>query len=290
MTRLPDWLSKIEKRETAQNIFDRTMLVFQKDVAKGNIRNRYSIREFSQDESIDANGNEVPSPVFTILFSSLSDTIELIVKAKKDIKKTKKLDKTKSDKTKDLIENKKKIRRRSRKKDEEEKLSSGELLARTFNTYYNTIEKTLGAPNLISKYEINEKLMSSLRTVIEIKEQLDRFKKREKFELKLLREICPTIKSTQNYSTKSALKILSWLYNNGDGQKLDLIIEKLWESLYDREKDRLFYIRRHPKQRVLHFCSDDVILETVKHLEWMFISGNPFRNIRRINGALARLT
>jgi len=150
------------------------------------------------------------------------------------------------------------------------------------------IELTVGVPHL-AKASVDASTYSIVPRA-HIYERLEKYKKREKFELKSLREMCSSIDSSLNIATKSALNILRWLYNDNGGRPKQQILNELYKSLYLREKDKLFYIRRHPTQVMLHRCNNEAILERIKHLNWVFIDGNPFKKIKRETNASSTLT
>jgi hypothetical protein len=128
-----------------------------------------------------------------------------------------------------------------------------------------------------------------IKTTEEIQERLAKYLRREVFELKILREICPEIEATQNRATVAAISVLTWLYNKGKSRDQGEIAKELYEAVFDREQDKLFYVRRHPKERVLHCCNDEAILERVSHLTWVFVNGSPFNKQPGVTGALSRL-
>ena len=228
--------------------------------------------------------------MFVITAESIVSFCLLLEKLEKERKKKSKEEpKTEQEKAKISADKKPGGKRRiskriSRKRDRPLK----ELVDSTYWDYCQQIERQVGAPNITSKYKIISEI--NLRSVKEIKEKLDKFIKREKFELKSLREICADITFTQNRSTKAAITILKWLYNDGSGRSQKAVVKRLWESIYDEVKDKLFYIRRHPRERLLHTCTDDGIIETLNQMEWMFVDGNPFAQIKpkRNEDALAK--
>lgn len=293
------WTTEISGRETAPDIFDRILLKFAEDAKKKFSRSKYCVREFHSGKSLDINGVEAMSTLFIITSQQIFAFNSMLLDAEKEDKKSKTTKKEKKKVntldalfspdsakawTKGLSSNTLKASRKKRSRPP--KRTARQIADATYLNYCNSIEIKIGVPNFQSKWKIESDL--NFKSSVEIKARLAKFERREKFELKSLREMCPDIKSSQNPSTRAALKILSWLYNNDNGRKQESIIKKLWETLYDREKDKLFYIRRHPGERMLHCCNDDAILETISHLEWMFIGGNPFAVARRSHGALAR--
>lgn len=153
--------------------------------------------------------------------------------------------------------------------------------------FCNQIETALGAPNLPIRIEIDG--YPKLKSPEKIKERLAKYLRREVFELKILREICPEIEKTQNRATKAAITILTWLHNKGKNRNQGEVAKELYEAIFDREQDKLFYVRRHPKERMLHCCNDDAILERVSHLTWVFVNGNPFNKQPGVIGAISRL-
>ena len=155
------------------------------------------------------------------------------------------------------------------------------------NVICRQIEYGIGAPYLAAFSISSSKL--KLRANEEVSLALAKYKRREAFELKSLREMCEEINKTQNPSTKAAIDILLWLSNDGKGRSTNAIAEKLYWNLFAREKDKLFYIRRHPKQGMLHCCNDAAILERIHHLDWMFIENKPFQHIKRFKGAISTL-
>jgi hypothetical protein len=241
--------------ETASQVFDRVFSKYIEDVGAIKTKTKYTIREFAKEHSIDTRGEEALSPTFTISHKSLSSVAELMLKLK-----SVSVDPVLAKKNKRLV-------------------------AAGINKFCNQIEQTIGAPNLP---DLQIKLDLKIRQHDEIKERLSKFERREIFELKSLREIWPEIKCTQNRSTVEALKILRWLYNAGRCREQHAIIELLHKSIIDRERDKLFYVRKHPKSKMLHMCNDDTILERIKHLEWMFIDGSPFKKVEGVQGAISR--
>jgi hypothetical protein len=170
---------------------------------------------------------------------------------------------------------------------------SNELLrivdsAEDINDICNAIEIAVGAPNLPNKLEFTKEL--EIRSLDDIKNKLEKYKKKEKLEIKTLRDICPIIGETQNNSTKSALVVLNSLYSNPKYRNYTNVAGLLLGAIFDREKDKLFYVRRHPKEKILHKCSDDAILTRIEILEWMFIDGNPFAGIQEAHRAISRLS
>ncbi len=143
------------------------------------------------------------------------------------------------------------------------------------------IETSIGAP-FLTKNEITHESCSLLkvRPISEISERLAKYKKKQMFELKSLREICVQINTVEEPASRYAVSILSYLYNLGHGRNKKNIVIKLQSLILQRERDKLFYMRRHPKQRMLHSCHDDTILEQIKHLEWVFIGKHPFEGVK----------
>jgi len=238
------WVKSMKPRETAQDVLDRMIDAYtkhKKKKSKLNSKNSYSIREFSFVDSMDINGIDVISPVFTLGLRNIATLVD--------------------------------------------ETMSNKLKSASYTNYCNQIEITLGAPNL-PKMEVKDTL--KLRTSDEIKNRLEKFLKREKFELKILRDICQDIKVTQNLETKSSIFVLKWLYNGGTSPSQEEIVNELRLAIIDRERDKLFYIRRHPQQAMLHRCNNDAIIARVLHLAWVFVKGNPFNKELGVNGAISR--
>lgn len=152
------------------------------------------------------------------------------------------------------------------------------------------IERTIGIPDIPDISSFSEKICSSkMMSTVDIKKRLDRYLKKEKFEVKSLKEMCSTIDSSLNINTKAAIKTLKWLLDSGRGRTKKQIVKELYKYLYVREKDKLFYIRRHPSERMLHRCNDETILECIEHLAWTFVDGNPFKKIEGLSNAISTL-
>lgn len=132
------------------------------------------------------------------------------------------------------------------------------------------IEMQLGIPFIIFPNIRLDKV--TLKTKDDITASISIFERKKKTQIKRLQEMCPDINDTLCIKTLTALEILSWIKNNLDAEK---IINRLKQEIIRRERDKLFYIRRHPGEVSLHRCHDSKILETIKHLRWA-IGCNPF--------------
>ena len=238
-----NWVRSMKPRDTASDILERIIKAYQKDKRAANKKAGYTMREFSQEQSVDTHGTEASSPMFTLDKNSLS-----------------------------LLD----------KKEVDER-----LLRANYINYCNQIEQILGAPNLPPSIELTGN--PEIRTPEQIKERLEKFRKREKFELKLLREIYPAIRVTQNRATKIAIAELTWLYNSGKSRDQGAIAIRPYEALFDREKDKLFYVRKLKQYPMLHKCGDEAILERISHLTWIFIKGSPFKKAKGVPSAISRL-
>jgi hypothetical protein len=130
-----------------------------------------------------------------------------------------------------------------------------------------SIETKLDIPALDKIPEATIKTMGA-RSAKQILEKLEIYRKRAKFELKNLREVYSMIEEPQNPKTVGGLDILNWLYRNGNGRKPSEIAEKLYRLTVARERDKLFYVTRHPATPSLHVCQDFELLEKIQLLKW----------------------
>lgn len=147
--------------------------------------------------------------------------------------------------------------------------------------YVARIEREIGAPCLPA-YNQNLVKEGKVLTIDEVKKRLDKMRRRASKEQKDLRELGVEVTIAPSPETEGAIDALEFLYNNGIGRKFYDICQTLFWKIVERERDRLFYIRRHPKQTSLHICHNEALLEEIKTLEWA-IGENPFMPLA-ING------
>ena len=131
------------------------------------------------------------------------------------------------------------------------------------------IERRIGAPNIdkanIDKLEAKVKLVS----VNEISNRLELYNRRVAFELKSLRSLLGNdITESQNPATIGALEELKWLYNDGKGRKKKKVLGRAFRHAVASERDKLFYIHRHPEQLKMHKCQDEELNARIETLGW----------------------
>ena len=129
------------------------------------------------------------------------------------------------------------------------------------------IERSILAPAMErpDKFPFNE---IKLVDIDEIAEELNRFRKKARHELKCLRSIYNGATETQNPGTIGALSVLSWLFNNGTARDLSCVLDEFFRLKVIAGKDALFYISRHPRQRSLHRCQDVELLSKLDIFDW----------------------
>lgn len=147
------------------------------------------------------------------------------------------------------------------------------------NALATRIEEGFGVPNL-PLINVNNIHGRTVRPINEIREKLDKYKRRARAEIKNLKAIGADIEEAQDPRTVGALEALTWLYNSGEGRAFADVANLLFKKLVAREKDMLFHRRRHPKQPSMHVCHDEQLLEEIQMLEWA-IKGNPFDEIAK---------
>lgn len=149
--------------------------------------------------------------------------------------------------------------------------------------YALILEDKIGAPNLpgYSPKYANE---VKLRGIDDVCTKLLKFRKKAVKELKSIRETFPDAKETTSLSTIGALEILNWVVNDGNYRTLREITERLYRLIVARERDKLFYIRRHPKVPILHSCQNEEILSQIEILKWICDDVNVFSDMPKLNG------
>ena len=143
-----------------------------------------------------------------------------------------------------------------------------------------TLEDMIGAPALLVLDTIDVKV----RPLYEIAEKLNAYRRSAKYELKQLRKIYSEFEESQNPQTVGGLYALNWLFNNGTARESKDISLTLYVAIVSRERDRLFYVSRHPSQKSLHKCQDNELLEKIKILKWALFDVNPFIGATNYNG------
>jgi hypothetical protein len=136
------------------------------------------------------------------------------------------------------------------------------------------LEREIGLP-MLPKYDPKVIEEKPLATLDEIRAKLDKMRKRLAKHQKDIRAIGADAEGVPVPEVEGAIDALEWLYNNGVGRKFHDIAYQLYRKLVSRERDRLFYIRRHNKQTSLHVCHDEALVEEISTLVWA-IKGNPF--------------
>lgn len=144
----------------------------------------------------------------------------------------------------------------------------------TFINLANKLEREIGVPNL-PKYNAKNLSEGKMVSLADIKSRLDKMRRRAEKHKKDLRAIGAEVTDVPSPQVEGAIEALDWLYNNGDGRKYHDIAYYLYRKLVARERDRLFYIRRHPKQQSLHICHNEELNEEISTLIWA-LNGNPF--------------
>jgi hypothetical protein len=70
--RADTWVKAMKPRETASDILERIISAGKKDKKAKRKRTMYKIREFSKEASMDINGGEAKSPIYSLETRSLS--------------------------------------------------------------------------------------------------------------------------------------------------------------------------------------------------------------------------
>lgn len=141
------------------------------------------------------------------------------------------------------------------------------------------LELRIGAPALV--YPEVERSKIKPRDKTQVEQRLKKWRNRASNEMKALREICSDIDECQNETVVSAIDTLHWVltqYTKDGINQIGMsnILDKLFRLIVRRERDKLFYHRRHKHVPSLHKCQDEKILSAIEQIEWV-LGENPFR-------------
>lgn len=162
----------------------------------------------------------------------------------------------------------------------EQKVKKGDS-ARFRNVTYNNIaqalEASIGAP-FLDRPKVDFKKIK-LRPIGEVAGLLNKYERKKTKELKTLKEFFEKIKESLNPRTNAGLVACKYLYNGGKARNPEEVFEWYFSLIVKRERDKLFYIRRHANNQDMHICHDEGILESIKIAKWMIVKGNPFTEV-----------
>lgn len=152
------------------------------------------------------------------------------------------------------------------------------------NSYYykyaHPLETRLGVPHLVvprvNKGEIKPRSREDILT------RLDKLKNRASQEIKMVREFYSDVIDCQNESLTARIRMLHWasqLFTNAgiNNSGMNSILKRLFILSVRRERDRLFYVRRHPDKKDMHKCFNENILSSILEIEWI-LGCNPLRD------------
>lgn len=145
------------------------------------------------------------------------------------------------------------------------------------------IERSVGLPALpfpSKKYVANAKKDFKGRPLDEIMARLLKYRKKAARELKELRQIYPDMDEPQSPRVIGAITILTWLFNNGTNVSFEAALDKLRKLIIVREREKMFYILRHPENNTMHKAQDGEILEQIQQMLWFFNNINPLGMIQ----------
>lgn len=159
---------------------------------------------------------------------------------------------------------------------------NGQIVSNVFYVQAANMEPHIGVPALpfIGK-PLMDKLAAANKTrpLDEIMARLVRYRKKATKELKDLRQIYPDIDEPQSPKLLGAIGILSWMFNGGNNIAFDVAINKLRSLIIAREREKLFYVIRHPDNPVMHKAQDLEVIEAINQMEWFFYDINPLANV-----------
>ncbi len=268
------WTTDLQSHETAPQVLTRLLNQLSNDIKRDSSNLTYMVREFPRSVSIDVNGTELPSNNYKITRGGLikiSD--ELVKKVDEPKKEKKKKSKKKVLKKRDSLGLDKYVT-----ESDYEKGSIKQGPKSPYKDACRQISLAIGAPN-IDMVEIPklDRVKLKVRSVEDVYARLEKMRRRAQYELKSLREIHEDMKSTTNLRTKISISLLEDLYNKGKGRSVDVVLDMLFISIVQTEKDKMFYVRRHPNIRILHKCQNESILESINILQWYFSDGCPIK-------------
>lgn len=147
-----------------------------------------------------------------------------------------------------------------------------------FDIHAVKLENAIGVPHLF--YPKIKKTNIYPLPKADVEKRLERFRNRAAAEIKQVRQMFHGIDDCLNDKLVSAINVLHWILtqytDNGiDQNGLKNILDELFKLIVARERDKLFYLRRHPSDATLHRCQDPTILSSIEQIVWV-LGSNPF--------------
>lgn len=144
---------------------------------------------------------------------------------------------------------------------------TGKQISSIVNDLAVNIESVLGVPHLVFPEEIPINCISAEL----IQHRLEKYRSHNAWRTKKIMQMYSGVKSSICTKTSAVISILEALSVEKDNTKRSLLaMSALKSSIISRERDKLFYIRRHPGEFKLHRCHHEPTLELVKVLMWCF--------------------
>lgn len=143
---------------------------------------------------------------------------------------------------------------------------------RQTNAQAKGMEIAIGAPHLVYPKIDKSKILPKPKS--DVIKCLEKWRSRAQAEMKALRELCDTINECQNERIVSAIETLHWVLTqyteDGINQMgMSNILDHLFILTVRKERDKLFYVRRHPDDLSLHKCQNQGLLTSIEQIEWV---------------------
>jgi hypothetical protein len=141
------------------------------------------------------------------------------------------------------------------------------------------LEMHLGAPYLKKPALDMSRLLSNVKSAEQVEMMAAKINRKIAKEQKDLKDLCAIeLKDPQTPESQGQFDAISFVRSLSREPIQDFITavaNKLFYKIVERERDRLFYIRRHPSNATMHSCQNGEILAFINTLVWV-LGSNPF--------------
>lgn len=146
-------------------------------------------------------------------------------------------------------------------------LKEEDLLSSGIVHYATLLEKRFGVPAIAPGKTPRGISVVGLDAIAD---RLNSARRKLSLSSKKLRAICPEIEQSQDPALLAEVEELTWLFNDGKKRSVAQIKERLFKLIVERERDILYYVRKHPDNKKIHKCQDDDLLARIRVLEGVF--------------------